>query len=65
MVYKWGTEKRKGEKNIISFLLGSLRKAPAILRVVASKDVRERLGPDVKVTFFRDFFLFFFSSSDM
>lgn len=63
MVYKWGTEKRKGEKNIISFLLGYLRKAPAILRVVASKDVRERLGPDV--TFFRDFFLFFFSSSDM
>lgn len=63
MVYKWGTEKRKGEKNIISFLLGSLRKVPAILRVVASKDVRERLGPDV--TFFRDFFLFFFSSSDM
>ena len=63
MVYKWGTEKRKGEKNIISFLLGSLRKAPAILRVVASKDVRERLGPDV--TFFRDFFLFLLSSSDM
>ena len=51
------------ERKIISFLLGSQRKAPAILRLAASKDVRERLGP--AFTFFRDFFLFFFSSSDM
>ena len=56
-------QRRKGEKNKISFLLESLRKAPAILRIAASKNVRERLGP--AVTFFRDFFLFFFSSSDM
>ena len=54
--------KRKGEKNnLLSPRI--LRKAPAILRLAASKNVRERLGP--AVTFFRDFFLFFFSSSDM
>lgn len=57
-----GKEKRKGEKNnLLSPRI--LRKAPAILRLAASKNVRERLGP--AVTFFRDFFLFFFSSSDM